>query len=441
MAIELASDEDGSGVSEREALAALETFVVENEDLLLLESQIGRFNIFDALQIAKVEIRHSNFLAFLLDPAESHGQSQLFLKALLMDLLKTVDQKLRPLSPIEIDGSDLRGVTVHREWHNIDLLIKCQHPSFLVAIENKIRSTEHSGQLARYRKTIAQHYPKTRALFVFLTLDGEEASEEEWVSYRYADLYRVFSRVRNTCQQAIGDDVLVFLDHYLSLIGTHLMNNPQIDELCQRIYKNHRQALQLIFDRVGSPASRILGEIESVLREDERWYVFYRTSKFVDFVPKTWTEWLPPLGTNSKEYPQSWFVLRLEVQEHKCKLTFYAEIRKMVDPALRRAIVATLFAEGSKHGLKRVTSREPTGFYTRVSSRECVLEWGDDDEPDDATIRTAVQKRMDELCQKLSGLPAVIQKVLKDFPAESPKGSLRVTPTVGRRLSKRSSSS
>ncbi len=54
--------------------------MVENDDLLTLESRIGRFNIFDALRIMDAEIRHSNFLAFILDPAESHGQGQLFLK-------------------------------------------------------------------------------------------------------------------------------------------------------------------------------------------------------------------------------------------------------------------------------------------------------------------------------------------------------------------------
>jgi hypothetical protein len=46
-------------------LNALEAFVVDNDDLLALESIIGRFNIFDALGIARTEIRHSNFLAFI----------------------------------------------------------------------------------------------------------------------------------------------------------------------------------------------------------------------------------------------------------------------------------------------------------------------------------------------------------------------------------------
>jgi hypothetical protein len=115
-----------------EALAALERFIVENDDLLALESLIGKFNIFDALDIARVEIRHSNFLSFILDPAESHGQGQLFLKAVLMDLLKQAPAELRPLSPIELDGTDLRGVDVRREWEHIDLLIACQEPPFFV---------------------------------------------------------------------------------------------------------------------------------------------------------------------------------------------------------------------------------------------------------------------------------------------------------------------
>src|SRR5438445_13715284 len=106
-----------------DARQALERFIVQNDDLLALESRIGRFNIFDALGIARAEIRHSNFLAFILDPTESHGQGQLFLKAILMDLLKATPEGLRPLSPIELDGTELRGVEVKREWEHIDLII------------------------------------------------------------------------------------------------------------------------------------------------------------------------------------------------------------------------------------------------------------------------------------------------------------------------------
>lgn len=149
-------NQDGETVDtpDAEDLTALERFVVDNDDILTLESLIGRFNIFDALAISNTEIRHSNFLAFILDPAESHGQGQLFLKAVLMDLLKASPAGLRPFSPIDLDGLDLRGVSVRREWRHIDLLITCEEPPFVVAVENKVGSHEHSGQLSRYEKTM-----------------------------------------------------------------------------------------------------------------------------------------------------------------------------------------------------------------------------------------------------------------------------------------------
>ena len=61
---------------------------------------------------------------------------------------------LRPLSPIELDGTDLRGVVVKREWEHIDLLITSRQPSFVVAIENKVDSIEQNGQLHKYEKIV-----------------------------------------------------------------------------------------------------------------------------------------------------------------------------------------------------------------------------------------------------------------------------------------------
>lgn len=228
-----------------DSLKVLERFVVESDDLLQLEEAIGRFNIFDSLGIARVEIRHSNFLAWLLDPNESHGQGALFLTAVLMDLLRRAAPDKRPLSPIDLDGAELRGVEIRREWHNIDLLILCREPQFLVAIENKVDSTEHGDQLQKYEPEVAAHFRGWKSQFVYLTREGEGASDEDWISYSYADLFRVLTRTRTANEKSVGDDVLTFLDHYLRLIGSRFMEDPTIDELCKRIYQNHRQALDL----------------------------------------------------------------------------------------------------------------------------------------------------------------------------------------------------
>ncbi len=161
-------------LSSDEALKALERFVVENDDLLALEERIGRFNIFDALGVARAEIRHSNFLAWLLDPAESHGQGALFLKSILIDLLAQTPPEMRPFSPVQLDGAELRGVDIRREWRNIDILIACEEPKFVIAIENKIGSGEHGQQLSRYEEVVGEHFAHRDAMFVYLTTEGSE---------------------------------------------------------------------------------------------------------------------------------------------------------------------------------------------------------------------------------------------------------------------------
>lgn len=137
------NDESGKDIE------LLERFVVENDDLLALESIVGRFNVFDALDAKRRELSHSNFLAWLLDPNESHHHGALFLSALLMDLL-TQGRALiagSPLSLLELDGRDLHDAQVLREWRNIDLLISVPSIGLIVAVENKVNSSEHSNQL------------------------------------------------------------------------------------------------------------------------------------------------------------------------------------------------------------------------------------------------------------------------------------------------------
>jgi len=46
---------------------ALEDFLIENPDLERLEIMLGEFNLFEALGVVRQELRHSDFLGFLLD--------------------------------------------------------------------------------------------------------------------------------------------------------------------------------------------------------------------------------------------------------------------------------------------------------------------------------------------------------------------------------------
>lgn len=399
-------------------LAALERFVVDNDELLELEERIGKFNIFDALGVVRAEIRHSNFLAWLLDPNESHGQGALFLKAVLMDLLKGAPPEARPLSPVELDGEELRGVEVRREWRRIDLLITCKEPPFAVAVENKIDSGESDGQLGRYKRVMREQFPGLKQMFVFLTTDGVEPSDEDWVPYSYADVHRVLERVRRTGHGAIGDDVEAFLEHYLRLIGSRFMDDPKIDELCQRIYTNHRQALDLIIERVGSQEAAIVAELLRVLESDsKKWHVFNRTSRRIEFVPRSWTDWIPRVSARSRSHPQMWIWWWVSCRAKRLSLRF--EIGPASDSELRRRVIERLTRSASEFGL-RVTGKH-TEKYTRLR-RTTFARWSSDDDPDVERLTRNFQKQLDVFLQELSGVPDALRPIIEEWEQKRGEG-------------------
>lgn len=59
---------------EVEAQGVLEAFVVENPELEELEALLSQFNLFEAIGAVRMEVRHSDFLAFLLDPSQKHSR-------------------------------------------------------------------------------------------------------------------------------------------------------------------------------------------------------------------------------------------------------------------------------------------------------------------------------------------------------------------------------
>ena len=60
--------------------------LLADPDFDKIELELRTPNIFQILNISRAEIRHSNFLAWLLDPNETHGLGNLFLIKFLREL-------------------------------------------------------------------------------------------------------------------------------------------------------------------------------------------------------------------------------------------------------------------------------------------------------------------------------------------------------------------
>jgi hypothetical protein len=408
------SDEGETDNNLSKDLAELERFVVENDELLQLEQLIGRFNIFDSLGIVRTEIRHSNFLAWLLDPNESHGQGSLFLNAILMDLLRQSPPALRPFSPIQLDGAEMRGVQVRREFHGIDILIECEEPKFVFAIENKVYSGEHSDQLGRYQKTVKELFGDVPAQFVYLTREGEEPSHKDWTTYTYRDIHQVLSRVRRANEGSVGGDVLTFLNHYLNMIGSRFMDDPEIDELCQTIYKNHRRAIDLIIERIGPNTSEAIRVIAEEVKNLPGWKFVNSGTRLVRIIPLPWQNLLPPIGKLKILPSKEWLLVTFRVTSRQC--SNYVTVAPTTDRALRREVIKRLVDNPKEFGLKSLFKKvEHIGDNWATLGRINIDRWDPEEGPDVEKLIPKVRDVLERRARELAGVPDALRSVIETW--------------------------
>ena len=96
--------------------------ILIDPDFERLEQLLDTPNIFRILKAKRTEIRHSNFLGWLLDPSESHGLGEKILIKVLRDIL--LSGASSNISLFDIEDINFRKVEVLREHQNIDILIK-----------------------------------------------------------------------------------------------------------------------------------------------------------------------------------------------------------------------------------------------------------------------------------------------------------------------------
>lgn len=224
--------------------AALEAFVSGNNELVELEALLTRFNIFEALGVTTRELNHSRFLGFLLDPAESHGLGDIFLKRFLQTALKNI--KKSDISPIEIDSDDLTQSEVKFEYENIDVFIFNQEKKVAIVIENKTNSQEHSNQLQKYHDFIKHRFPQYRFLGIYITRERSQSSHSAFVAVSHEDIKAVVAEVIQRPGLNLNSVVSMAINQYLEVLRRHFMQDSEIAELCGKIYRRHKHAIDLI---------------------------------------------------------------------------------------------------------------------------------------------------------------------------------------------------
>lgn len=203
-------------------------------------------NIFEILRVSRTEIRHSNMLAWLFNPRETHGLEASFLNSFISKAI-IAKQRFSQEEEFGLLLHDFNECNVYREWCNTDILIESE--PYVICIENKVGSGEHSNQLKRYRDSIMSEYPSDdgwKPITIYLSPHGECASDDTWIECGYTDVVEALkSAVSANNLNPTADFIIA---QYIDLVERHIVGDTDFDNLCKRIYERHRRALDILFE-------------------------------------------------------------------------------------------------------------------------------------------------------------------------------------------------
>jgi hypothetical protein len=202
----------------RSSVTEIENVELEQNEMMLrslaneiLSYEKQHFSFMKTLGIETLEVAHSNLLAWLFDPAESHGLGSKFLG----NFIRKIAAKTNDYSLLNIDlSSVLVDTEISGDESRLD--IRCWDPngSFQCVIENKILSEEGADQTRRLYDNF--HGKAARDLFVFLTLDrNAKPQNENFIHMAYGE---ILPELRDLLQNLSDNCTRFLIESYLNTL-------------------------------------------------------------------------------------------------------------------------------------------------------------------------------------------------------------------------------
>jgi len=217
-------------------------------------------NIFKILRVTNAEIRHSNFLSWLLDPTANHKLNDSVLSKFLQEIINSSDNFDESIT---VEDIGIKNVEIRREWENIDLLIILEE--YVLCIENKIFSGEHSDQLTRYKNIVETNFPDKSQIYVYLNPFGYSSFGESDV-YLPISYQVIIDILENLNLDEIDMTVKSFIEQYLLTLKRDVMGIDENAELAQEIYKKHKELFDYIYEIKPDGVQNINTYIQDVLK-------------------------------------------------------------------------------------------------------------------------------------------------------------------------------
>ncbi len=308
-------------------------------DLDELTKLLSKFNPFEVLKMERMEIRHSNVLAWLLDSEGSHGLGVEFAEAWFACIAEDFPRCVNAVADVMKNAKAATKLICHREWRGkagsaeaIDILIEIFRGSQLigvVCVENKIQAPLDVKQLQEYEKIVNSAYQSIPAKgYIFLSREnivGKVVAETEFLPMSHASVAKCLASIlRADNSRPISPDVRDFLHHYYTILRRHVMKDSPETKQALEIYRKHRKALDYIFSvrpDERSELSRLIAEKLAEAKNELGIIPLLVDEKqgMIRFIPKSWET-----QSNQADHPPDW-------REVLCQIGVYrASVRPVI---------------------------------------------------------------------------------------------------------------
>jgi hypothetical protein len=208
-----------------------------------IQQDSKRFKLFDVLGIRWRELSHSDLLAWMLNPKESHATGSVMLKAFLHAAYQEANGIITFNDYLNWHYEDAR---ILREDGRIDLTIEFSTSKMVIGIENKIWAGESEKQLERYQQHLVDNYQSWNKHLLFLTPAGIDSVTHKAESDKAVDKcqylpisYRcVLTALEAGRNMLSSGEVSTFLNMAIHHIKEDIMNDGEIKNIVTKLWHN-----------------------------------------------------------------------------------------------------------------------------------------------------------------------------------------------------------
>ncbi len=233
---------------------------------------------------------------------------------------------------------DFQSCLVMREHRSIDVLCIDTANRFLLAIENKIGSGEHSDQLQRYRSVLKTQFSDYRRVLAYLTPDADTPSDESWVPVSHTVIVSIIESLGAKHAGGLGASVSIALKHYAQMLRRNIVTDTELVDIARAVYRKHQTALDFIFEQRPDPQLEMSGFICDLVNEDERIKLTRSQKVYINFVPLEWEGVEAFTQTSKKEWTRTGHTLLFEITNEADRIRLSLIVGPAAD-SVRGAIV------------------------------------------------------------------------------------------------------